>query len=114
VLEALPGLATRGPTIEWVVPLEEKRSVDKFAGPRDRTMLIKLGLENLAAELAKFWPARGPVWDALAICRFPDKTSGALLAEGKNYPARCTAAARARGRAEATPRLKVAASSSAR
>ena len=82
VLEALPTLANRGPTLEWVVPLHAK----DFAEPRDRTMLVELDLSHLAAALRTFWPARGPVWDALAICRFPDKTSGVLLAEGKSYP----------------------------
>jgi hypothetical protein len=49
-------------------------------------MLNALGLDRLAAALAEFWPARGPVWDALAIVGFPDGADGAVLAEGKNYP----------------------------
>jgi hypothetical protein len=88
VLEALPTLASRGPEIEWVVPLDVPRVTDhkRFAEPRDREMLKALELGRLATTLTEFWPAGGPVWDALAICRFPDGTSGALLAEGKNYP----------------------------
>jgi hypothetical protein len=82
VLEALPTLAAREPELAWVAPLAE----NGFAEPRDGSMLAALGLGHLARELAGFWPARGPVWDALAICRFRDGTSGALLAEGKNYP----------------------------
>jgi hypothetical protein len=88
VLAALPELAARSPEVEWVVPLERPRAVGAtaFAEPRDNAMLAALGLERLATELAKFWPARGPVWDGLAVVRFPDGTNGALLAEGKNYP----------------------------
>jgi hypothetical protein len=88
VLKALPTLRNREPVLEWVVPLEKPNSPDAkpFAEPRDATMLAELKLSSLKDELAKFWPARGAVWDALAICHFPDGSSGALLAEGKNYP----------------------------
>jgi hypothetical protein len=87
VLEALPALAKRRPELEWVAPLEKPpAAVKAFAEPRDRSMLRVLRLERLASKLAKFWPARGPVWDALAIVHFADGTRGALLAEGKNYP----------------------------
>ena len=82
VLAALPTLATHHPKIEWVVPLES----GKFAEARDRTMLSALKLDHLAADLLSFWPARGPVWDALAICRLTDGKDGVLLAEGKSYP----------------------------
>jgi hypothetical protein len=88
VLEALPTLREREPTLEWVVPLEKPISPDlkAFAEPRDGRMLAALDQSQLTRGLANFWPARGPVWDALAICRFPDGTKGAVLAEGKNYP----------------------------
>lgn len=88
VLNALPTLRDREPTLEWVVPLEKPKSPDAkpFAEPRDAAMLAELELSSLEEELANFWPARGAVWDALAICHFPDGSTGALLAEGKNYP----------------------------
>jgi hypothetical protein len=87
-LAALPALAERKPELEWVVPLEKPRGPLRkpFAEPRDGVMLAVLGLDRLASELAEFWPARGPVWDALAVVHFQDGTRGALLAEGKNYP----------------------------
>jgi hypothetical protein len=81
VLEALPSLAERRPELTWVAPVED----DGFAEPRDG-MLSVLGKEGLRAELATFWPSRGPVWDALATCRFPDGSDGVVLAEGKSYP----------------------------
>src|SRR5581483_2151818 len=76
------------PTVEWVAPLAKPNSpgVKPFAEPRDGAMLAALDLFGLEGELARFWPARGPVWDALAICRFRDGSTGGLLAEGKNYP----------------------------
>lgn len=87
VLKALPSLRAREPVLEWVVPLEKPPpGQTPFAEPRDAAMLAKLGLSSLKAELSKFWPAGGAVWDALAICHFPDNSMGALLAEGKNYP----------------------------
>ena len=86
VLDALPALKARNPQLEWVAPLENPKDGKKaFAEPRD-AMLTVLGLGHLAPALAKFWPKRGPVWDALAILCFKDGTNGALLAEGKNYP----------------------------
>jgi hypothetical protein len=50
-------------------------------------MLRSLGLEHLTPAPAEFWPAGGPVWDALAVIEFEDGRSGRLLGEGKNYPA---------------------------
>src|SRR5437660_1623500 len=84
VLEALPTLAARAPEVEWVAPLEKPSAAGAkaFTESLDNPMLAALGLERLAQELRKFWPSRGPVWDALAIIRFPDGTTGALLAEG--------------------------------
>jgi hypothetical protein len=87
VLDALPALKARDPELEWGAPLEKPPAGQKaFAEPRDNSMLRALELEHLAPELSRFWPTRGPVWDALAIVHFGDGTSGALLAEGKNYP----------------------------
>ena len=49
--------------IEWRSPLVE----DGYKEYQDRKFLIALGLTNLANELARFWPRRGPVWDGLAL-----------------------------------------------
>jgi hypothetical protein len=69
-------------------------------------MLAALELTHLAQGLAKFWPARGPVWDALAVCRFSDGTSGALLAEGKNYPREMYSGGTGAGKSGSKPALE--------
>lgn len=51
------------PRIRWVSPLAD----DQFAEYRDDAFLERLGLGRLSAELAAFWPARGPQWDALGL-----------------------------------------------
>jgi hypothetical protein len=83
VVKALPSLLERGlRETTWVAPLER----DGFAEPRDGAMLRALKLEHLAPALAEFWPAGGPVWDALALLTFDDGETDVLLAESKNYP----------------------------
>ena len=47
--------------IDWVSPLKN----DDFAEYRDSDFLKILGLEHLQDQLRKFWPTRGPQWDAL-------------------------------------------------
>lgn len=113
VLAALPDLAARSPTLEWVVPLEQPRPPLRkpFGEARDGAMLTALGLERLATGLAAFWPARGPVWDALAIVHFRDGSRGAVLAEGKNYPGELysggTGAGKSGSRAAAASRRQI-------
>src|SRR5205823_2896442 len=63
VLDALPSLASRTRKICWTVPLEH----EAFAEPQDDDFLRAVGYGELASKLAEFWPARGPVWDALAL-----------------------------------------------
>jgi hypothetical protein len=63
--------------IRWCSPL----AADKYAEYRDRGFLQCVGLERLASELEKFWPNRGPQWDALACCDPP----GVLLVEAKAH-----------------------------
>jgi len=53
----------QGETITWLSPLE----LDQFAEYRDGSFLARFGLQALSAELAKFWPRRGPQWDALGM-----------------------------------------------
>lgn len=47
--------------VEWLSPLAN----DDFAEYRDAAFLALIGHQHLAADLAAFWPARGPQWDAL-------------------------------------------------
>jgi hypothetical protein len=82
VLSALPDLAARKPTVTWVAPLESA----SFDEPQDAGFLRTLRFAEHEAELKAFWPKGGPVWDALARCTLQDGSTGALLAEGKNYP----------------------------
>jgi hypothetical protein len=50
-------------SIEWKSPLES----ENFREYRDSKALDKTGISNLKKPLDEFWPARGPVWDALGI-----------------------------------------------
>jgi hypothetical protein len=48
-------------SVTWQSPLE----ADDFREYRDGKALEKAGISNLKKPLDQFWPARGPVWDAL-------------------------------------------------
>jgi hypothetical protein len=62
--------------ITWVSPL----SADDYAEYRDQGFLGKLGINLPNYSLAKFWPSRGPQWDALG------KTpTGVILVEAKAH-----------------------------
>ncbi|MHC2332837.1 hypothetical protein [Bradyrhizobium sp. USDA 4454] len=52
-----------GPTtsVVWASPLRD----DDFREYRDMTAITKAGIAALNMPLAEFWPARGPVWDAV-------------------------------------------------
>ncbi|NPD20564.1 hypothetical protein [Alterinioella nitratireducens] len=52
--------AALGP-IDWLSP----RAEDEHAEYRDAAFLSLLGLDHLAEPLSRFWPKRGPQWDAL-------------------------------------------------
>lgn len=64
LLGALHRSGTIGPksTVKWQSPLEPE-----FREYRDGSALEKTGVINLKRPLKDFWPARGPVWDALAV-----------------------------------------------
>jgi hypothetical protein len=49
--------------VTWVSP----RSDDEWAEYRDGDFLSQLNLGRLRPALAKYWPARGPQWDALGL-----------------------------------------------
>ena len=48
--------------VQWQSPLEPE-----FREYRDGSALERAGVVNLKKPLKHFWPARGPVWDALGI-----------------------------------------------
>ena len=50
-------------SVTWKSPLEG----DAFREYRDNAALAKVGLADLKKPLNEFWPARGPVWDALGV-----------------------------------------------
>lgn len=50
-------------SVRWVSPLEQ----DGFAEYRDAAFLERVGLGRLVRQMAAFWPARGPQWDALGL-----------------------------------------------
>ena len=81
VLRTFPDLLESGASLEWKSPLEGKR----FAEYRDTAFLRAIGRPDLAGKLRAFWPARGPVWDGLAVHSGRSGT-GVVLAEGKSYP----------------------------
>jgi hypothetical protein len=82
VLDQVPDLAERASSLEWRAPL-----APKFKEPRDQPFLKAIAREALADSLREFWPARGPVWDALAVVNLRGGGSGVLLCEGKSHPA---------------------------
>jgi hypothetical protein len=65
LLGALRRSGAIGPriSVEWRSPLE----AEQFREYRDRAALAKAGIANPKEPLASFWPARGPVWDAIGI-----------------------------------------------
>lgn len=63
--------------LHWLSPLAE----DAYSEYRDRAFLDRLGVQLTRRPLASFWPARGPVWDGLALT-----SSGAcVLLEAKSH-----------------------------
>src|SRR6185437_3518206 len=86
------GVTAPGETVVWGSPL----AADHFCEYRDEEALRRLGIENLPTRcLADFWPARGPVWDALGV-----SSSGArILLEAKAHiPEAASPGSRAEGR----------------
>ena len=65
LLSALRRSGAIGPrvSVAWHSPLEG----DDFREYRDRAALGKAGIASLTRPLDSFWPARGPVWDAIGI-----------------------------------------------
>jgi hypothetical protein len=64
-------------SIEWKSPLVG----DDLREYRDQKALEQVGIANLKKPLGEFWPARGPVWDALGIT----SEGGPLFIEAKAH-----------------------------
>ncbi len=62
--------------LSWVSPLK----AESYREYRDGDFLRAVGLGHLEGALKKFWPQRGPCWDALA--RIPN---GCVLVEAKSH-----------------------------
>lgn len=80
LMEVLNPPAAPGATLKWVSP----RANDNFNEYRDSEFLDKLELSEHRQKLQKFWPSRGPCWDALAIVR-DTNLHGAVLIEAKSH-----------------------------
>lgn len=63
-------------SIRWVSPLED----DSYSEYRDEEFLTVVGLSKFIPHLRKFWPRRGPCWDALAVI-----PNGCILVEAKSH-----------------------------
>jgi len=84
VMQHLPArLRELGAHIRWVSPLAK----DDYAEYRDAEFLRAVGLGDFVDELAKFWPAGGPSWDALATISDSDGRihPGVILVEAKSH-----------------------------
>jgi hypothetical protein len=72
----LPKLAG-AKTINWRSPLAGYQ----YSEYRDGEFLVQIGADQLVSELERFWPSRGPQWDALAQC----DDGSVLLVEAKAH-----------------------------
>lgn len=57
------GAIQSGTSVTWLSRLE----ADEFREYRGRDALEKAGITNFKRSLKSFWPARGPVWDAIGL-----------------------------------------------
>ncbi len=72
------GVIAADDSMEWKSPLRS----DDFCEYRDGEALRRLGVTDpLDVPLASFWPARGPVWDALGV----SKLGRRILVEAKAH-----------------------------
>jgi hypothetical protein len=93
--------ATIGLSREALIDWRSPRADDRWSEYRDAAFLETLGLDHLAPALDRFWPRRGPQWDALATV----STGEVILLEAKSHPAEmsssCAASPASRTRIEA-------------
>jgi hypothetical protein len=78
LLQALSraGAVGQGASIEWRSPLRGRG----FKEYRDEAALALAGVTRLKQPLSEFWPARGPVWDAIATA-----PAGPIFVEAKAH-----------------------------
>lgn len=76
---SLREFAAGGPV--WVSPL---RSLE-YQEYSDESFLRAVGLGRFWPKLAKFWPTKGPCWDALATVVGRDDRHGVILVEAKSH-----------------------------
>jgi len=95
-----PRLQELGASLRWVSPLAR----DDYAEYRDADFLRAVGLAQFSSELAGFWPAGGPSWDALAVVTTPEARTipGIVMVEAKShipeiYGSGCQAGPHSRG-----------------
>jgi hypothetical protein len=68
-------------TLSWRSPLRSQRYREYW----DRAFLDAVDQGAQWPALKRFWPARGPHWDALAVVSRPGAASGVLLVEAKSH-----------------------------
>jgi len=79
LLEAmrLSGAVAATGSVQWTSPVER----EGFKEYCDSAALDRAGIKGLKGSLSEFWPARGPVWDALGIT----SDSHSLFVEAKAH-----------------------------
>jgi hypothetical protein len=77
VAEAFTLASRRSSEIRWASPLQ----ASKYSEFQDISFLEAIGAKHLAPELKKFWPYRGPCWDALACL----EGGGCVIVEAKSH-----------------------------
>jgi len=85
LLDSVVGLGS----LEWLSPLAE----DDYAEYRDQAFLDRLGVSLDTRPLESFWPAGGPVWDALARTPFGINVLVEAKAHVSEMVSSCAAAA---------------------
>jgi hypothetical protein len=70
------GALAKSAEVEWRSPLRE----EDFKEYRDSKALARANVSALRRGLTSFWPARGPVWDAIGVT-----AAGAIFVEAKAH-----------------------------
>lgn len=86
---ALPTLAET--ELEWRSPL----AADRYEEPRGASFWAAIDQVELGRTASKWWPDRGPSWDAIAIARRAGKPPTIVLIEAKANVAEFTGGATA-------------------
>jgi hypothetical protein len=67
--------------IRWVSPLKH----EGYTEYRDGDFLQALGMQQYTGDLSRFWPSRGPCWDALARIEQDGTVVGCVMVEAKSH-----------------------------